>query len=143
MMMIDDLVLRAAQRTGLSEDQTRLGLKSALGLIQKHGDADKVSALFDAIPGASTLAAAGLQAISDSKRGGLMAAMMRGTGGEAGAAMSDAMTAGQTLARAGVTTSDMQSILPMAREFVREKTGEDLLSDVLASLPGIGKLLLG
>ncbi len=102
-----------------------------------------MQALFEAIPGASTLASAGLQAISDGKRGGLMAAMMRGAGGEAGAAMSDAMAVGQTLAKAGVTTSDMQSILPMAREFVRQKTGEDLLSDVLTSIPGIGNAVDG
>ncbi len=142
-MMIDDLIASAAERTGLSQDQTRLGLKSALGLIQKHGAAEKVAALYDAIPGASTLAAAGLQAISDGRRGGLMSSMMRGAGGEAGAAMSDAMAVGQTLAKAGVTTSDMQAILPMAREFVREKSGQDLLSDVLSSVPGIGKLLMG
>ena len=55
--------------------------------------------------------------------------------------MSDAMALGQKLARQGVTVADMQNILPVAMEFVHEKTGRDLLRDVLASIPGLGPLL--
>ena len=66
---------------------------------------------------------------------------MRGAGGAGGAAMSDAMAVGQTLAKQGVTLADMQNILPVAMEFVREKTGTDLLQNVLGSIPGIGGML--
>jgi hypothetical protein len=138
--MIDELVTRSAEATGLSPDQARLGLSAALSLIQKHGDADKVGALFDHIPGAADLAEQGA-AMTAQKSGGLLGGLMRGAGGASGAAMSDAMALGQKLAKQGVTTSDMQNILPVAMDFVREKTGSDLLRDVLASIPGLGPLM--
>ena len=72
-----------------------------------------------------------------------MAGLMRGAGGTGGAAMSDAMAMGQRLAREGITTSDMQAILPVAMTFVHEKTGRDLLREVLLTIPGLGKLLTG
>jgi hypothetical protein len=55
--------------------------------------------------------------------------------------MSDAMAVGQKLTRQGVTTADMQSILPIGMEFVRETTGSDMLRDVLITIPGLGPLL--
>ncbi len=138
--MIDELVTRAASATGLSVDQTRLGLSAALSLIQKHGESDRVTALFDAIPGAADLATEG-GAMTAQKSGGLLGGLMRGAGGAAGAAMSDAMAIGQKLAKQGVTTSDMQNILPVAMAWVKEKTGSDLLREVLSSIPGLGPLM--
>jgi hypothetical protein len=138
--MIDELVQRAAAATGLSPDQARMGLSAAMSLIQKHGDDDKVGALFNAIPGSQDLAGQG-EAMTQQKSGGLLGGLMRGAGGASGAAMSDAMALGQQLTKHGVTTSDMQNILPVAMEFVREKTGSDLLRDVLGSIPGLGPLM--
>lgn len=140
--MIEELIQDAAGRTGLSVDQARLGLGAALSLIEKHGDQVKVAELLDEIPGASKLAAEGA-ALTQQKSGGLMGGLMRGVGGAGGAAMSDAMAMGQKLARQGITTSDMQAILPVAMDFVRAKTGRDLLREVLVTIPGLGKLLTG
>ena len=140
--MIEILVQEASERAGLSPDQARLTLSAALALIEKHGDQAKVSELFGEIPGAADLAASG-QALTQGKGGGLMAGLMRGAAGAGGAAMSDAMAMGQRLAREGITTSDMQAILPVAMTFVRDKTGRDLLREVLLSIPGLGKLLTG
>ena len=80
--------------------------------------------------------------MTERKSGGLMGGLMRGAGGASGAAMSDAMALGQRLAKEGVTTSDMQNILPVAMTFVREKTGGDALREVLNSIPGLGPLLV-
>lgn len=140
--MIDELIESASSRTGLSIDQARTGLSAALALMQKHGDDAKMGALLEAIPGSGGLAAEG-QALTEQKSGGLMGGLMSGLGGAGGAAMSDAMAMGQKLARQGITTSDMQAILPVAMNFVREKTGQDLLREVLVSIPGLGKLLTG
>jgi hypothetical protein len=139
--MIDELVQRAASATGLMPEQARLGLAAALSLIQKHGEAVKVTDLFEKIPGASALADEGA-AMTAQKSSGLLGGLMRGAGGAAGAAMSDAMALGQKLAKQGVTTSDMQNILPVAMDFVHEKTGSDLLREVLTSIPGLGPLMV-
>jgi len=140
--MIEELVQEASTRSGLSLDQARLGLSAALALLEKHGDQAKVGELLEAIPGSAALAAQG-QALTQQKSGGLMGGMMGKLGGVAGAAMSVAMAMGPKLARQGITTSDMQAILPVAMEFVRAKTGRDLLREVLVTIPGLGKLLTG
>jgi hypothetical protein len=142
MTMIEELVEDASTRTGLSLDQARLGLSAALALMQKHGEPAKVAELLEAIPGAEGLAVQGA-ALTTQKSGGLMGGLMRNVGGSGGAAMSDAMAMGQRLARQGITTSDMQAMLPVAMKFVREKTGRDLLREVLVTIPGLGKLLTG
>ena len=138
--MIDELVQKAAAHTGLSEAQSRGALSGALFLIEKHGEPDKVRELFEAIAGSAELAGDGA-ALTASKGGGLMAGLMGKAGGAGGAAMSDAMAMNQQLTRQGVTISDMQKILPLAMTWVREKTGRDLLRDVLVSVPGLGPLL--
>ena len=138
--MIDELIGRAAGATGLSPEQARAGLAAALSLINKHGDAAKTGELFDAVPGSQDLAREG-DAMTAQKSGGLLGGLMRGAGGASGAAMSDAMAVGQKLAKQGVTLADMQNILPVAMAFVREKTGRDLLHEVLHSIPGIGGML--
>ena len=138
--MIENLVTQAAAKSGLSTEQARLALSAAMALIQKHGDPEKVSDLLQAIPGADTLAAEGA-CLADGKAG-LMTGLLRNVGGRGGAAMTDAMAMGPRLAREGVTTSDMQAIMPVAMGFVQEQSGRDLLRDVLASIPGLGKLLI-
>ena len=140
--MIEELVQDASTRTGLSPDQARLGLSAALALMQKHGEPAKVGELLEAIPGAEGLAAQGA-VLTQQKSGGLMGGLMRNVGGSSGAAMSDAMAMGQRLARQGITTSDMQAMLPLAMTFVREKTGQDMLREVLITIPGLGTLLTG
>ena len=138
--MIEELVQKAATHAGLSLDQSRSALSGALFLIDKHGEPDKVTRLFEAIPGSADMARDGA-ALTASKGGGLMAGLMAKAGGSSGAAMSDAMAMNQQLTRQGVTISDMQKILPLAMTWVQEKTGSDLLRDVLASIPGLGPLL--
>ena len=138
--MIDELIARASTAKGLSADQARAGLSAALSLIHKHGDAAKTGELFSAVPGSQGLAQEG-DAMTAQKAGGLMGGLLRGAGGASGAAMSDAMAVGQKLAKQGVTLADMQNILPVAMEFVREKTGRDLLQQVLHTIPGIGGML--
>ena len=138
--MIEELVQKAADHAGLSADQSRNALSGALFLIEKHGDPEKVQALFQAIPGSAELAQGG-SALTAGKGGGLMAGLVSKAAGSGGAAMSDAMAMNQQLTRQGVTMSDMQKILPLSMGWVQQKTGSDLLRQVLASIPGIGPLL--
>jgi len=138
--MIDELIEAVADHSGLSDEQSHIGLAGALALIQKHADAAKVHELFTAIPGSGDLATEG-SALMQNK--GLVSGLMGKVGGSSGAAMADAMTINQHLARKGINVSDMQEILPVAMTFVQEKTGHDLLREVLMSIPGLGPLLTG
>ncbi len=139
-MMIDALIEATADKSGLSDEQARLGLSGALTLIQKHADPQMVEELLTAIPGARELAGEGLVLMQNKS---LVGGLMGKVGGTSGAAMADAMSINQHLARKGINVSDMQEILPVAMSFVEEKTGKDLLRDVLMSIPGLGPLLTG
>lgn len=138
--MIDELVTLCADKVGLTEAQSRLGLSAALSLIQKHADPAKVTALMSAVPGSEALAQEG-SAITENKPRGLIGGLMGKTGGAGGAAMADAMALNQRLSREGIMLSDMQAILPIAMEWVKSKTGTDLLREVLGSIPGLGPLM--
>ena len=139
--MIEELITLCAEKTGLSQDQSRLGLSAALALIHKHADPDKAAALMAAIPGSSELATEGAE-MTQNKPRGLLGGLVKGVGGAGGAAMSDAMTINQRLTREGINLSDMQAILPVAMDYVREKAGgRDLLREVLVSIPGLGPLM--
>ncbi|WP_174299225.1 hypothetical protein [Caulobacter sp. S45] len=137
--MIEELVQHAARHTGLSLQQSQSALAGCLFLIDKHGDPAKVNTLFEAVPGAAELARQGGMLLG--KGGGLMAGLVSKAGGAGGAAMSDGMAMNQQLTRQGVTISDLQKILPLAMGWVKQKTGSDLLRDVLSSVPGLGPLL--
>ncbi len=137
--MIEELVQQAATHTGLSPQQSQSALAGCLFLIDKHGEPEKVKALFGAIPGSADLAHQGGALLG--KGGGLMAGLVSKAGGAGGAAMSDGMAMNQQLTRQGVTISDLQKILPLAMGWVKQKTGSDLLRDVLNSVPGLGPLL--
>jgi hypothetical protein len=138
--MIEDLIEQVADHSGLSDEQARLGLSGALALITMHADPAKTEALLNAIPGSRELASEGAGL---TRNKGVMSGLMSKAGGSGGAAMADAMTINQHLAKKGVNVSDMQEILPVAMGFVQEKTGTDLLREVLLSIPGLGPLLTG
>jgi len=138
--MIEELFPEGARATGLSERQVKDALGGALGLIQKHADQTKTRALFEAVPGAQSLAASGAP---QAKGGGLFGGLMKSVGGAGGAAMSDALALQGRLGKEGVTQEHLKRLLPVAREFVRRKTGRDLLGDTLQSIPGVGSMLGG
>ncbi len=138
--MIEELITRCAERTGLNEAQARLGLSAALALIQKHADPARVAELMAAVPGSAELAQEGA-AITENKPRGLVGGLMSKAGGAGGAAMADAMALNQRLTKEGIMLSDMQAILPASVDWVREKTGTDILPEVFASIPGLGPLM--
>jgi GNAT superfamily N-acetyltransferase len=134
--MIEDLLPEAAAKTGLSEAQVLAALAGSLGLIQKHGDPARVQALFAGVPGASDLAEAGAAAAPKPK-GGLFGGLAKAAGG---AAAPDALALLDRLKGQGVGADDLKALLPAARDFVRTRTGKDLLGDALRSVPGSGAL---
>ena len=138
--MIEELYAEAAGRTRLNERQVKDALAGSLGLIQKHADPARTKALFEGVPGTQALAASGAP---PAKGGGLFGGIMKAAGGAGGAAMSDALALQGRLGKQGISQDDLKQLLPIAREFVRRKTGRDLLGDTLKSIPGVGSMLGG
>ena len=137
--MIEELIARCAQAAGMHPDKARLTLAAALGLMKTHADPAKLNELFRAVPGAEGLAQEGLA--NKPKGGGLLGGLMKTVGGSGGAAMSDALAMGKHLNAKGVSNGQLQRLLPVAEDWVRAKTGRDLLREVFASVPGVGGFL--
>ena len=138
--MIDELVTRIVANTRLDEGKARLVLGSAYRMIGAHADPAKVRRLREAVPGLESLAAEGSASLGG---GGLMSGMMRTLGGSYGAALSDSMAMGQELNARGITNGQLKKVLPIAMDWVKERTGRDLLRETLESIPGVGVLLSG
>lgn len=135
--MIEELFTEGAARTRLNETQVMAAMAGSLGLIKRHGEPGKVRALFDGVPGTADLAEAG-EAAAPKPKGGLFGGLAKAVGGSAAP---DALALLNRLKGQGVETEDLRSLLPVAREWVRRKTGRDLLGDALGSVPGAGAIL--
>lgn len=139
--MIDDLIDLVASRTGLDHGQARAVLAGALGLLDRRASTQTMNALYAALPSAHALASTPEAKFRPG--GGLFGGLMKSAGGVSGAAMADAMGLMDRLRKLGVEKSDLKAALPLAEEWVRARTGRDLLGDAMASVPGVGALLSG
>ena len=139
--MIDDLIELVTHRTRLDTAQARSVLAGALGLLDKHAAAEPMTALYTAIPSVHALASA--PEAAPRAGGGLLGGLMKSAGGVSGAAIADAMGLLDRLKKQGVEKADLKAVLPLAEEWVRVRTGRDLLTEALASVPGVGPLLDG
>jgi hypothetical protein len=139
--MIDELVAEGATKTGLPQPKVRLALACALGLLDKHASNAKLRELYEAVPGAEAIARS---AEAEPKRGGgLFGGLMRSAGGVSGAATADAMGALNRIQKDGVSKDQLKVLMRLAIDRVRERTGKDLLREVVESVPGVGALIAG
>lgn len=139
--MIDEMITEGATRTGLPPAKVRQALTGALGLLDKHASEPKLRELYAAVPGTEALARA-----PDAKPkggGGLFGGLMRSAGGVSGAAMADAMGALNRIQKEGVSKDQLKVLMHVAIDRVRERTGKDLLREVVESVPGVGGLIAG
>jgi hypothetical protein len=139
--LIADLIELGAGRTRLDAGQVRVALAGALGLLDKHAAAEPMAALYAAAPGAQALARSPEGEARSG--GGLFGGLIKCAGGLSGAAIADAMGLLSRLQKHGIEKADLKTLLPIAEEWVRVRTGRDLLGEALASVPGVGPLLEG
>lgn len=139
--MIDELITDGAAKTGLSPAKVRVALQASLGLLDKHAAPSKTQELYDAVPGTEALARA--PDARPRSGGGLFGGLMRSAGGVSGAAMADAMGALNRIQKEGVSKDQLKVLMHVAIDRVRERTGKDLLREVVESVPGVGGLIAG
>ena len=126
---------------GDHQRQLAAALAGALGLLDKHADRAPVGEIYAAVPGARELAASPEGRVKGG--GGLLGGLMKSAGGVSGAAMADAMGMLSRLQKQGVDKADLKALLPVAEDWIRAKTGRDLLREAVASVPGVGVMLAG
>lgn len=127
---MQDLIDRIMASTGLPQEKVTKALAIMLNLIQTQGNQNKVSELFDKLPGAAELAR---------EQGGDGAG--RGGGGLlgmlAGGMMGGPLAAVSKLSAAGLSMDQIKALGTTTLDYAKEKAGPQLVKEVAGSIPGL------
>lgn len=117
---MDELIGRLVASVGVDRTTAEQAVAIILEFLMKEGPSDKVKALFDKMPGADLL--------------------MQTAGGESGG-MGGIMGAGTRMMSAGLDMGQIQAVTRETIAYAREQAGEDLVGEVVGSIPGLGQFL--
>ncbi|MFN0262823.1 DUF2267 domain-containing protein [Tepidamorphus sp. 3E244] len=121
--MMQDLVQRIVSNVGVTEQQAEKSIEIILGFLKQAGPRDKVNELFEKLPG--SVEAAGEDAGGGMFGGGMMAAM--GAMGQ--------------MQAAGLGMGEVQSVTREVVDYAREHAGDDLVNEIIRSIPGISQFV--
>lgn len=125
---MDELIARLTDAAGIDQSTAQKAIEIILGFLKQSGPGDKVQELLAAIPGAEDAVAD-----VDGGRGG---GILGGMGG-----MMGAMGAMNQLSSAGLNTGQVQSVAREIVGFAREKAGDDVVDEVISSIPGLSQFV--
>jgi len=116
---MDELVGRLVPSVGIDRGVAEKAIAIILAFLLKEGPSDKVQALIAQLPG--------VEAAVQAEAGNI------GMGG--------IMGVGTKLMAAGLSMSEMQGVTREIIGFAREKAGEDAVSEIVGSIPGLGQFV--
>jgi len=122
---MDELIARLVANVGIDQTAAEKAVGIILNFLRTEGPPDKVQGLIDRLPGAEAL----LQSQQDDAGGGGIFSM----GG--------IMGAGSKMMAAGLTMDQVQGVTRETIAFVREKAGEDAISEIVGAIPGLGHFI--
>lgn len=128
---MEELIGRIVGNVGIDEELAKTAVGLILAFLQKAGPEDKVSSLMASLPGAEALIGE-----TSGGGGGLMGAiggMMGGAGG--------AMALMGQLTGAGLGMGDVQGVANEVVGFAKEKAGEDTVTEIVGSIPGLSQFV--
>lgn len=125
---MDELVDRIVANLGVDRAVAEKSVGIILEFLATEGPSDKVKALLERLPGASATVA--------SARGGGGAAWAGGLFN-----MGGIMGVGSRRMSAGLGMSESQAIARELIAYAREKAGDDALSNIVASVPGLSQFV--
>jgi hypothetical protein len=123
---MNELIERLIANTGVDRATAARAVGIILDFLLKEGPADKVRSLIDMMPGAAELVAA-----EQANAGG---------GGFFGG-MGGVMAAGNRLMSAGLNMGQVQAVTREVVAYAREKAGEDVVGEIVGSIPGLGQFV--
>jgi hypothetical protein len=126
---MEELITRITGNVGLDEDTARKAVGVILTFLLQQGDREKVVALIASIPGAETLVSTD-DPDSSATLGGFGGLM----GGGAMAVLGD-------LQSLGLGMGQIQGVTKETVGYARERAGEDVVNDLVASIPGLGQFV--
>ena len=126
---MEELIGRITQKVGVDESTARKAVGVILSFLYQEGDREKVVALAERIPGAAEF----IDTSDDDS-----AATLGGLGGLMGGG---AMAVLGKLQSLGLGMSEIQGVTQETVNFARERAGNDLVSDIVNSIPGLGQFI--
>lgn len=128
---MQDLIIRIAQKAGISEDLARQAVSIIISFLAKEGPDSQVGKLLDAIPGAREMVSSGDS--NDSGGGGLLGGLLGGAGGMMGAF--------GELKGLGLEMDEVQTVAKETLDYSKEQAGEDTVDDIISSIPGLSQFI--
>jgi hypothetical protein len=126
---MEELIGRITGSTGIDEGTARQAVRTILSFLHEAGDREKVVALAERIPG--------LEQYIDPGEGD-PAGTLGGLGGLMGAG---AMAVLGKLQALGLGMGQIQAVTQETVNFARERAGDDLVNDIVASIPGLSQFV--
>ena len=123
---MDELVERLVANTGVDRASAEKALGIMLDFLAKEGPPDKVQTLLASMPGADALIAAAREG--------------DGGGGFFGG-MGGVMGVGSRMMAVGLGMGQIQGITRETIAYAREKAGEEVVGEIVGSIPGLGQFV--
>jgi len=128
---MEELISRITSNVGIDEETARRAVSIILSFLKREGDSEKVAELAQRIPGAEAY-------VDEADSGGGGGGLLGGLGGLMGGGVMAAL--GQ-LQGIGLGMGDIQAVTHETIGFAREKAGDDIVSDIVASIPGLSQFV--
>ena len=122
---MDELIERLVAKVGVDRATAEKALGIILDFLAKEGPPDKMQTLIERMPGAD----GAIAAARGSEGGGLLGGM----GG--------VMGVGSRLMAAGLDMGQIQGVTRETIAYAREKAGEDVVGDIVGSIPGLSQFV--
>jgi hypothetical protein len=120
---MNELIDRLVANVGVDKATAEKSLGIILDFLAKEGPSDRVQTLLERMPGADGINAAA----RESESGGF------GMGG--------VMGVGSRMMAAGLSMDQIQGITREVMAYAREKAGEDVVGDIVGSIPGLSQFI--
>jgi len=123
---MDELIARLVAKIGVDRNAAEKAVGVIFEFLRKEGPPDKVKVLMDRLPGAEAFMQA--QEGVDASGGG-------------GFAMGGLMGAGTKMMAAGLSMGQVQGVTKEVIAFAREKAGDDVIGEVVGTIPGLSQFI--
>jgi hypothetical protein len=126
---MEELIARITANAGVDESTARQAVRVILSFLHNAGDSEKVVALAERVPGLEQYVDPGA---------GDPAGTLGGLGGLMGAG---AMAVLGKLQALGLGMGQIQAITKETVAFAREKAGDEIVNDIVGSIPGLSQFV--
>lgn len=132
---MDQLVARISANVGIDEATASRAVSIVLHFLRTEAPPAVIDKIVASMPGAEAL----LDEAAAPQAGGIMGSIGGMLGGLVGGGMGGIMAAFTMLSEAGLDMDQVQGVTREVIAFSREKAGDDLVDEVLGSIPGLAK----